>query len=79
MCINIEYFKILTPRELEVMNLIAQGKNHEEIGENLSISLATVKMHVFNIYSKMQIQKKDKVKLIIAYLSWIGKLKNWPE
>jgi NarL family two-component system response regulator LiaR len=43
----------LTAREQEVLALIVQGKSNSEIGEELNISIATVKFHVSSIYSKL--------------------------
>lgn len=43
----------LTPRELEVLNLIATGASNQEISTTLSISLHTVKSHVRNILAKL--------------------------
>lgn len=42
----------LTQRELEVLNLLAQGKNSEEIANMLNISVATVKFHRSNLLQK---------------------------
>ena len=42
----------LTPREQEVLLLVAQGKNNSEIAEELFISLNTVTRHMTNIFSK---------------------------
>ena len=43
----------LTPRELEVLSLIAQGKSNREIATTLTISEKTVKTHVGHILSKL--------------------------
>jgi len=43
----------LTPRELEVLSLIAAGATDKEIGAQLTLSLYTVKSHVRNILSKL--------------------------
>ena len=43
----------LTPREQEVLNLIATGATDKEIAGQLSLSLHTVKSHVRNILSKL--------------------------
>jgi DNA-binding CsgD family transcriptional regulator len=43
----------LTPRELEVLNLIAVGRSNREIGDQLYISAKTASVHVSNILSKL--------------------------
>ena len=43
----------LTPREIDVLQLIADGKANKEIGDHLSIGEASVKSHVANILSKL--------------------------
>jgi len=43
----------LTPREIDVLQLIAAGKANKEIGDHLSIGEASVKSHVTNILSKL--------------------------
>ncbi len=44
---------ILTPREIEIMRLVAKGKSNREIGANLLITEGTVKIHLHNIYKKL--------------------------
>lgn len=53
----------LTKRELEVMQLIANGLSNEEIAENLHISLATVKGHRSSVLAKTG--SKNTASLII--------------
>jgi LuxR family maltose regulon positive regulatory protein len=43
----------LTPRELEVLQLLAEGLTNPEIARQLFISLPTVKSHARNIYGKL--------------------------
>ena len=43
----------LTPRELDVLNLIAQGQTTAEIALNLAIANSTVKTHVRNLKKKL--------------------------
>ena len=43
----------LTPRELEVVRMVAQGLRNREIAEKLSISEGTVKIHLHNTYDKL--------------------------
>ncbi len=44
----------LTPRETEILNLIAEGRRNKEIASSLAISTATVKNHVHRILEKLQ-------------------------
>jgi len=48
---------ILTTREREVLNLIAEGKSNKEIAEHLFISVHTVKRHRTNIMDKLNLKK----------------------
>jgi DNA-binding NarL/FixJ family response regulator len=43
----------LTPRELEVLRLVAEGKTNAEIAQNLFVSVGTVKVHVERIIDKL--------------------------
>jgi len=53
-------FKELTERELEVLTLIARGHTNQKIAEELVISVGTVKGHVSNILSKLQLADRTK-------------------
>ncbi len=48
----------LTPRELEVLELIAVGMSYEETARMLKISKNTMPSHVRNIYRKLQVKNK---------------------
>jgi NarL family two-component system response regulator LiaR len=48
----------LTPREREILALVAQGLQNEEIAGRLNISLSTVRFHNSNIYSKMGVANR---------------------
>jgi len=48
-------FTVLTERELEVLKLIAKGRSNDKIADQLVISVGTVKGHVSNILSKLQL------------------------
>jgi len=50
----------LTEREMEVLKLIAEGKTNQEIADQLFIALKTVKTHVSNILSKLQVQDRTQ-------------------
>ncbi|MFQ6027770.1 MAG: LuxR C-terminal-related transcriptional regulator [Dehalococcoidia bacterium] len=48
----------LTQREVEVLNLVAQGKSNREIGVELVISESTARRHVSNIYDKIGVSNR---------------------
>jgi DNA-binding NarL/FixJ family response regulator len=48
----------LTPREQEVLSLVARGKADKEIAVELSISVNTVKSHLRNLLSKLQVSSR---------------------
>jgi RNA polymerase sigma factor (sigma-70 family) len=50
----------LTPRELEVLRLIVQGKSNPEIGEELVVTPGTVKVHVANILAKLEVSDRTQ-------------------
>lgn len=50
----------LTDREMEILLLIAQGKSNQEIADELYIALKTVKVHVSNILSKLQVNDRTQ-------------------
>lgn len=50
----------LTERELEVLLLIAKGKSNQEIADALFIAVKTVKTHVSNLLSKLEVQDRTQ-------------------
>jgi len=50
----------LTNREQEVLLLIAEGKSNQEIADSLFITLKTVKTHVSNILSKLEVEDRTQ-------------------
>jgi LuxR family maltose regulon positive regulatory protein len=50
----------LSRRELEVLQLIAQGLSNREIGERLFLALSTVKGHSRIIFDKLQVQRRTE-------------------
>lgn len=50
--------KVLSRREEEVIKELCTGASNKEIGERLCISVATVKTHIINIYSKLEVSSR---------------------
>src|SRR5205823_5469441 len=56
-------FPELTEREREILGMIAQGWSNSEIAARLVVSLKTVRNHVSNIFSKLQVA--DRAQAVI--------------
>jgi DNA-binding NarL/FixJ family response regulator len=56
-------FPELTEREREVLELIAQGRSNQQIVDRLAISPKTVRNHISNIFSKLQV--RDRAEAIV--------------
>lgn len=56
----------LTPRELEVLQLLATGLSNAELAERLRLSEATVKTHLARIMAKLQLRDRAQA-VIVAY------------
>ena len=57
---------ILTPREIEILSLVAIGAKNEEIAEKLFISSNTVKTHIYNIFKKIDVPNRLQAALWAA-------------
>lgn len=55
--------EVLTPRETEVLRLLAQGKSNKEIGADLVIGIKTVKTHVSSVLSKLGVSSRTQAAL----------------
>ncbi|WP_030158258.1 response regulator transcription factor [Glycomyces sp. NRRL B-16210] len=63
----------LTPREREVLGLMAEGHSNKAIGKKLFISDGAVEKHIRNIFTKLALSSEDgdhhrRVKAVLAYL-----------
>ena len=52
--------ELLTSRETEILNLVAQGMSNREIAEQLFVSKYTVESHIKHIYRKLSVSKRTK-------------------
>lgn len=58
----------LTAREIEVLELIAQGKTNQEIAEHPVIEVGTVKNHVHSILDKLKVSSRREVAAYLAFI-----------
>jgi DNA-binding NarL/FixJ family response regulator len=64
---------LLTPREREVLELVAEGRSNKGIGERLVITERAVQKHVTSIFMKLDLpQSADDHRRILAVLAYLG-------
>ena len=50
----------LTPREIEVLRLVAAGRSNREIADELFISEKTVARHLTNVFTKLDVESRTQ-------------------
>jgi DNA-binding NarL/FixJ family response regulator len=60
----------LTPRETEVLRLVAEGLSNKEIAAALFLSLRTVKFHLVNIYGKLGVSTRTEAAIYALRHGW---------
>jgi len=68
-----DVFPELTPREQEVLELIARGFENDEIAQELFISPKTVRNHITHIFSKLKVNSRPKA-IVLAREAGLGKV-----
>ncbi len=53
--VETELGSLLTPREMEIVRLVASGLDNQEIAGRLSISVGTAKIHLHHVYDKLRL------------------------
>jgi LuxR family transcriptional regulator, maltose regulon positive regulatory protein len=66
----------LSERQLEVLQLIAEGLTNAQIAQRLFISVTTVKWHSTNIYNKLDVRNRTQA---VARARGLGLLPDTPE
>jgi DNA-binding NarL/FixJ family response regulator len=61
----------LTPRELQVLQLIAKGLRNKEIGASLEIAEDTVKIHIKNIFGKLEVIDRTQAVVVASQRGFI--------
>ncbi len=59
----------LTAREMDVVNLLCCGRTNREIGDGLSISLATVKTHLIHIFDKLGVETRSGAVALLSRMN----------
>ncbi len=57
---SVNGIEVLTPREREVLTLVAEGRSNREIGERLFVSTKTASVHVSNILAKLSAHSRTE-------------------
>ncbi|MGB4929476.1 MAG: response regulator transcription factor, partial [Chitinophagales bacterium] len=60
----------LSNREMEILKLLVQGSDYKAIAEKLFISPNTVRKHIANIYTKLQVSSKIQLVNLAAKNNW---------
>ncbi len=61
----------LSKREIEVLELLANGYSNQEVADKLFVSLNTAKTHISNIYSKLNVKRRTQAVQKARYLALI--------
>ncbi len=54
------HMRELSPRENEILTLLAEGFLYKEIAEKLSITMSTVRTHIHSVYEKLHVQSRTE-------------------
>ena len=64
----------LSPRELEVLALMAEGRSNRAIGEQLTVELKTVETHVSRVFTKLGLHEaRHENRRVRAVLTFLGR------
>jgi NarL family two-component system response regulator LiaR len=70
--------KILSNREMDVLNIAARGLSNQEIADELCLSLRTVQAHLGHIFNKLQVSSRTEAVVRAIKEGWVS-VDNLPE
>jgi DNA-binding NarL/FixJ family response regulator len=62
----------LTPREMDVLCLVAQGLTNHHIARQLGLSVRTVEAHLTNVYAKLNVGSRTEAALLAQRKGWVS-------
>ncbi len=66
-----EHFVPLSPREMEILQFVTQGKSNKEIAQSLGISHQTVKNHMTSILKKLDVRDRTQAAVYALRRGWV--------
>jgi DNA-binding NarL/FixJ family response regulator len=66
-----EHFVPLSPREMEILEFVTQGKSNKEIAQSLGISHQTVKNHMTSILKKLDVRDRTQAAVYALRRGWV--------
>jgi len=63
--VEMELEHLLTPRELQIVRLVALRLDNQQIADKLSISVGTVKIHLHHVYDKLNLQGRYDLQMFL--------------
>jgi len=70
-CLDLAPPAQLTPREMEVLQLLAQGLSNRAIAQRLVISPRTVNFHLDNVYAKLGVHSRTEAAIYALHRGWV--------